>query len=117
MLASAAEDSSLPVTTLPRAAHPSSGNKDLPVGATVDEAVGVDIMGQLPGYPTARLPLPTVPTQAHGQVRATQGRRSWGLNLQMRPQAGAKLGPGTAQGGRGAHLDFIGIELWSEVME
>lgn len=69
-LASATEGRSLPVTTLAQATCPSSVDKDLPVGAAVGKAVGVDVMGQLPGSPTTRLPLSTLPTQAHGQVRA-----------------------------------------------
>lgn len=63
--------------------------------------MGVDIMGELSRSPRARLPLPALPTQVHGQVRATREKGPLGLNLQTRPQTAAGLGTGAAQGGRG----------------
>lgn len=87
-LASAAEGSSLSVTMLAQATHSGSMDKDLPVsGCRYGQGCG----GELSGSPRARLPLLTLPTQAHGQVRATRERRSLGLNLQRRPQTGAGL--------------------------
>lgn len=90
-LASATEGRSLPVTTLAQATCPSSVDKDLPVGAAVGKAVGVDIMGQLPGSPQQGSHCPLSPPRP--MVRS-ELLAKWPLNLQVRPQTGAGLGPG-----------------------